>query len=547
MTSPVIDAGDDLPLTLPALWRKRVQQHGEQILLACDDVRLAYAEADRRSGILARGLLAAGVCKGAHVGLLYPNGAEFLIGMLAAARIGAVVLPFSTLSKPDELRWLLANSDTGYLLAAAEFRSHRYADALTAALPELDLSKAPPLRGATAPWLRRAWFDGPVPERSHPGWSMGDLEALAGEIEETYLEAIEARVTPADRLAIIHTSGSTSNPKGVIHTHGAMIRHLGNICELRSYRSDDVLYSTAPWFWIAGFGFSLLGPIVAGARTVCSNATEPGNILDLLERERPTITTGYGAPLARLATDPSFETRDLSSIRRGTLYPIMAPELRPRDPELRHNIYAMTEFGGTLALGDNENDLPERYRGSFGRVVPGYETRIVDPESGEPCGTGEIGELWVRGPFLMEGYYGRPRSQTFEPEGWFRTGDLGRFDEDGFFYLKDRLGNMIKTSGANVSPREIEGVLGALTGGLQCHVFGLSDPQRGQIVAAVVVTEREDAIDEDRLKRELAEKLSSYKVPRRIFRIRSIEVPQFGSGKVDMRGLAALVRERWQK
>ena len=546
MTSPVIDAGDDLPLTLPRLWRKQARKYGERILLACDDVRLSYAEADRRSATLARGLLAAGVCKGSHVGLLYPNGADFLIGMLAAARIGAVVLPLSTLSTADELRWLLANSDTGFLLAASEFRSHRYAEVLGAALPELDLSKPPPLRAATAPWLRRIWFSGASPGGRHAGWSMSALESLAAEIDAACLEAVEDRVSPADRLAIIHTSGSTSHPKGVIHTHGAMIRHLDNICALRSYRADDVLYSTAPWFWIAGFGFSLLGPIVAGARTVCSNATEPGRILDLIERERPTITTGYGTPLARLAADPSFEKRDLSSIRRGTLYPIMAPEARPRDPELRHNIYAMTEFGGTLSLGDTEKDLPERYRGSFGRVVPGYETKIIDPETGEQRGAGEIGELWVRGPFLMEGYYGKPRSQTFEPDGWFRTGDLGLFDAEGFFYLKDRLGNMIKTSGANVSPREVEGVLGKLIGGQTCYVFGLPDPQRGQVVAAVVVAEHDGDVDEDDLRRRLAEKLSSYKVPRRIFRFPNADVPLLGSGKIDMRRLAALARQRWQ-
>ena len=133
MTSSVIDAGDDLPLTLPALWHRQSRKHADRLLLACDDTRITYAEAEQRSRRLARGLLALGAIKGSHIALLYPNGPEFIIGMLAAARIGAVVLPLSTLSTAEELRWLLTHSDTAFLLAATEFRSHRYCELLQAA------------------------------------------------------------------------------------------------------------------------------------------------------------------------------------------------------------------------------------------------------------------------------------------------------------------------------------------------------------------------------------------------------------------------------
>ena len=123
MISTVIDAGDGLPLTLPAVWRRQASRQADRILLACDDTRLSYAEADARSRRLARGLLAAGATKGSHVALLHPFGPDFIVGMLAAARIGAVVVPLSTLSTADELRWLLTHADAGFLLAASEFRS----------------------------------------------------------------------------------------------------------------------------------------------------------------------------------------------------------------------------------------------------------------------------------------------------------------------------------------------------------------------------------------------------------------------------------------
>ena len=544
MTAAIIDAGDGLPLTIPALVRQRAREQGDRVLLVCDRERLTYAEADERSRLLARGLLAAGAAKGSHVALLYPNGPDFIVGALAAARIGAVVLPFSTLSTADELRWLLAHSDTLFLLAAQEYRSHRYAEALRAALPELDYARPQLLTSVTAPWLRRIWFSGPLPAGWDPGWSITALVESAKQVGEDYFHAVEDRVSPADRFVIIHTSGSTSTPKGVVHIQGAAMRYLDNLNRIRHYGPEDVVFSLSPWFWTAGFYYALFSVIVAGARLVTSNSSDAAETLDLLERERPNIGNGWAAVTERLAADPSFPRRDLSFLRRGTLYPIMRPELRPRDPDLRHGTYGQTEVGSTLTTSGDEGDLPERLRGAFGQVVPGYEVKIVDPDTGDECSTGQLGEAWVRGPFLMDGYYGKTRGQVFEPGGWFRTGDMGLLDAEGYFYFKNRRNDMIKTAGANVAPREVEAVLRELTGGLPCYVVGVPDAQRGQLVAAVVVAERPDEVDEASLSERLSARLSSYKVPRRILRLAQAEMPVMPTGKVNVRALAALVRDR---
>jgi len=546
MTSTVIDAGDGLPLTLPRLWRRQVQAHADRILFVCDESRLSYAEADVRSRRLARGLLAAGASKGSHIALLYPSGPDFVVAMLAAARIGAVVLPLSTLSTADELRWLLAHCDAEYLFAATEFRSRRYDELLCAAIPELDFSRPPLVRSLTAPWLKRVWFSGVRVGDRHEAWSVEALEEMATSIDDDFLDAIEARVSPADRFVIIHTSGSTANPKGVIHTHGALIRHIDNGNRIRQYTPDDVLFSTAPLFWVAGFAFAFLGTIVGGLKLLCSNAVAPGDVLDFLERERPTITNGYASTIAKLVADPSFAKRDLSSIRRGTLYPILAPDVRPRDPELRHNIYGMTEAGGALTMSADESDLPERMRGSCGKFLPGFEAKIVDPETLRERARGHVGELWVRGPFLMEGYYGKARSQVFEPDGWWRTGDLGVIDAEGYFYVKGRLGELIKTSGANVSPREVEAALRDLIGSMECFVVGVPDAQRGQAVVAIIVADDDREFDEAALKQRLAARLSRYKVPRRILRIARSDLPFQSSGKLDTRRLSALAQQRLQ-
>jgi len=545
MGSSVIDAGDDLPLSVPALLRRQSRLYGDRTLVVCDNERLTYAQADARSRLIARGMLAAGAGKGSIVALLLPNGADFVVCALAASRIGAVVAPLSTLSTGEELRWLLANSDTAFLFAAPGYRSRSYAETVREALPDLDFSRPPPLASAHAPWLRRVWFTGTAPEGVHPGWSITSLEAMAHAVDDSFLEAIEARVTPADRFFIIHTSGSTSKPKGVVHSQGAMLRYCDNLNRLRKYGADVVLYSPSPWFWVAGLGYALFSIIVAGGRLVVSNAAAASDILDLMEREKPDAANGWPAAAERLAADPSFAGRDMSFIRRGNLYAIMAPDIKPRDPELRHQVYGMTEAGGTFTHFLHENDAPEHQRGAFGPLVPGYEGKIVDPETGATLEPNETGELWVRGTFLMEGYYGKHRSEVFEPDGWFRTGDLGRFDADGLFYFKGRRGDMIKTAGANVAPREVEAVMRDLVGPLTpCVVMGVPDRKRGQRVVAVVVAEDGADVDEQSLKQKLSSKLSSYKVPRHILRIAPAELPMLSSGKINMRALVELVRGR---
>ena len=187
-------------------------------------------------------------------------------------------------------------------------------------------------------------------------------------------------VDGCDPLAIVYTSGSTSTPKGAVHTHAALLGHQQNLNKIRGLTANDKLFCNSPFFWIGGFAFGLLATLVAGSTLVCSNATDPGATLDLLEAEKPTITNGFSAGIAHLPDHPSFARRDLSSMRRGNLYPIMAPDARPADPELRHNMLGMTEAGSIVLISDDESDQPEERRGSFGKPAPGFETMIMRPE-----------------------------------------------------------------------------------------------------------------------------------------------------------------------
>ncbi|HZN84833.1 MAG TPA: class I adenylate-forming enzyme family protein [Mycobacterium sp.] len=483
-------------LTVGEVLRRQARAGGEHTLLVCDAERLSYAEADFRSAQLARGLIDLGAGKGTHVGVLFPNGAAWIIAMLAAARIGAVVVPFSTFATVPELATQLADSDTEILLATASFRSHDYRQRL-AGIKE------------AAPLLRHVLID------SAPG----------NTADATLLEAMEHDVDESDPLAIVYTSGSTSTPKGVVHTHASLLGHQKALNEIRGLTADDKLFCNSPFFWIGGIAFAVLATLLAGSTLVCSNATDAGETLDLLESEKPTMTNGFVAGIAQLAHHPSLPQRDLSSLRRGNLYPIMAPEVRPADPELRHTMLGMTEAGSVITISDDESDQPEHRRGSFGRPAPGFETRILD------------GELCIRGPFVMQRYYKRSREECFDADGWFHTGDLVRTDADGFVYFLGRRGAMIKTAGANVAPAEVERAIAKVTGGTVAHVLGLPDPERGQVVAAIVALEDGADFDEAAVRERLKAELSVYKIPKRFAAVPRSEIPVLSSGKIDLTAL----------
>ncbi len=519
-----------IPTTVSRALRARVAERPDADYVVCDDARLTYADAERRSRGLARGLLAAGAGRGSRIGLLYPTGLDFVVAWLATARVGAIAVPISTFSTPIELRDLLARADVDLLIGVPAYRGNDYVAGLHDALGE-DVMRVP---SPTVPFLRHVWLEE----------GFGTLEALAAGVPDAVLDAAEDDVTPDDRMVIVHTSGSTSAPKGVLHQHGSLLGHLESLNRLRGLDPGVRLFSNSPMFWVGGLAYNIVGVLVAGATLLCSASLDPAETLDFIERERPELTNGFVASIAALVAHPSFPTRDFSSIRGGNLHPLLPDAIRPADPELRHNMLGTTETGSVCLMDPDETDQPEARRGSFGRPVPGLDARVVDPDALEDVAPGVVGELWFRGPSLMEGYYGRERAEVFTADGWYRTGDLFRVDDDGYFYFLGRRGDMIKTAGANVSPREVEAALREVTGGLGALVLGLPDAERGQVVGAVVLAEPDDAPDLEQVRQDLRARLSAYKVPRRFLVLGPDELPMLSTGKPDQRGIMERFDER---
>lgn len=530
--------------TMATLLRALAERHGARELLAHPAGRLGFAETEARSARLARALLGAGVGKGSHVGLLMPNRPEWALAFFAATRIGAVAVPINTFFRTRELAWVLRHADVQVLLTAARFQGHDYLARLQEAAPGLECQEPGRLHVPGLPFLRAVFaWDG-----EGRAWA-GDAAALAegrdipAGLDDGFLHAAEAQVAPADPAAILYSSGSTADPKGAVHSHAGLLGQARRLAGLRDLGAEDRAWSPMPFFWVGGLVYALLTQMTAGACTLCEDVFEPGATLAFLEHERATLAVGWPHFGKALAEHPSRPSRDLSALRAGNLPGLLPPELAPSDPALRANALGMTETCGPHTWG-GEGRLPEAERGTFGRPVPGAEHKVVDPETGQRLPPGKPGEICVRGAGLMLGLHKVERDATFDAEGFYHTGDGGYFDAAGLLHFSGRLGEMIKTGGANVTPSEVEGALTAWPEVKAAFVVGLPDAERGQSVAAAVVLEPGAHITAEALRARLRGELAAYKVPRHLLVAPLDALPFTDSGKIDKRRLAQLLAGR---
>ena len=372
--------------------------------------------------------------------------------------------------------------------------------------------EAPPTGGGARPWVTDA------PDI----WALDDEPAIG----DALLARVEAEVTPADPVVIVSTSGATAEPKAVVHTHGAQVRHARTMAQLYELTDIDRTFTNMPFFWVGGLTVVVLSHLHVGATVITIERMDATEMLDLIERARPTRLLGWTL-YERLSADPTFESRDLSSI----------VEMRPPElasPGLRHNSLGMTETGGPHAAASrtsNATDLPEHLRGSFGPPVPGVQHKIVDPDSGEELADGVEGEICVRGDTLMEGLYKKERRRAFDEDGWYHTGDKGHL-RDGFLFFTGRLTEMIKTSGANVAPREVELAIESRPGVQAAFVVGLPDAERGELVGCIVCPEPGHELDPASLSDQLRDELASYKIPRKMMVVPYDDMPWLPTGKM---------------
>jgi acyl-CoA synthetase (AMP-forming)/AMP-acid ligase II len=510
--------------TMPVVVRRAAKEFGDDDFIVLKDRRISFRQAEVASRHLAKQLLAAGAGKGTRLGIHLPTGPEWAVAWIAAARIGALAMPFSTVYRPAELRGALRMGDVSLLLATTTLLGKDHVAYLEEAIPGLAEHDGSDLRLEALPYLRSIRFlGGPLPVWAEPfAISDQDPAAQVSGIGEGLLEAVESEVRPADLLTAVFTSGTTATPKAVLHTHGGILRKSSPVANagLGATFPGRVL-TYMPFFWVGGMQ-NVVGALQSGAAVLAQERLDPVQALALAEREKATSVNGNANTLRSAASASGRSFGDLKSIKPF-----------PRRPW----------EGGPSSRGDTP--IPLGMTETFGiwAAVDGFEMRVLDTETGEILPEGQEGEFMVRGYGLMQGIYKREREDTFTPDGFYRTGDRG-YLEDGLVYFQGRMTEMIKTKGANVAPLEVEAVLNSYPEVHMALVVGLPHEVFGQEVAAAIVAADGHAIDLEAVLARARKELSPYKVPTYAEVVGPDELIWTSTSKVDKRAMSELLARR---
>ena len=482
--------------------------------LAFGDRRWTWAELDQRVQRAAGALRGAGVGPGDRFAFLDKNHPACLELTLAASLLGAAHAVLNFRLSPDELAYVLDDSQAEVIVVGAEFT-----DTLAA------------LRGRL-PRVRTVVVLG------------GDEDEY-----EAFLTAAEPLTDvnaagPDDCFLQLYTSGTTGWPKGAMLTQRSMAAHNAAVAEAYAMDEGTVNVVAMPLFHVGGTSWAL-GSMTAGAKTVVVREMVPAAVLDLIEARAATHAFFVPAVIQMLIADPERASKALGSLKvlgyggSPMPAPLMERALEVLPTPL-YSVYGMTEMSGVFCvLGPDEHRDPDRthLRASAGRPLPSSVVRVVDPATGEDVPAGQVGEFWVRSDQVMAGYWNKPdaTADTLTPDGWLRTGDAGRVDADGYLFLEDRVKDMIISGGENIYPAEVERVLVEHPDVAEVAVIGVPHDKWGETVRAVVVPTAGATVDPQALIAYCRERLAHYKCPTSVEVIDAL--PRNPTGKVLKREL----------
>jgi fatty-acyl-CoA synthase len=500
--------------------------HRDRLAVADDRETLSFAALDAAADRWAVHLARAGVSPGQHVALLAANSPAWLATAFAVWRLGATLVPISTFVTPRELWEILAHADADVLVAQPRLRGHDYLE-MVERLPAL-----PRLRNVIA-------IDGRARQsRGRSGAVAEESRVIAAR------DAVRPTGSPESIACILYTSGTTGRPKGVQLSHRAILATVQPTAERSGLGRDDALLSTLPLFWVAGLVIRALPTLAAGCALIFVETFTPEAAIAALRRRRTTALHLRPPQVGQLLAHPDFTPDLLAAVRRGNGRTEWFGDALPAEARFITG-YGMTEMAGYVTALHWDDSAEER-RSGFGRPLPGVEIRIVT-DDGEPCTAGDTGAIGVRGPGLFSGYYREPADMGLDAGGWFVTGDLGNLDREGRLHFIGRTKDLLRVKGINVSPLEVEQVLGTHANVEAVYVVGLPPDGLDQRLVALVVP-RDTGASPAGVRHELQalalEALSSYKRPDDIVLIDRHEVLLGGTSKPQRAALATLAARR---
>lgn len=510
------------------VFEAQVREGPERVFLVHGDRRLTYRQVDAQARALAAALHQLGIEKGDRIALTLPNWPEFVISAMAAARLGAAIVPLNPRYTVPELKYMLRHSE-----AAAVVCAERFGDVDFLELFESLLISLPDLQYLVTVGEQDLWYDDRI-------YQFEDLVSAGAS-----RPLPEVSVDPAEEpFAILYTSGTMGKPKGVSLTHTNLLLPAAETADTAGLGPDDIVYGVTTVFHVFGLGPGILGTMMAGASLVLHEQFDPREALELIERFGVTVHYGVPTVFVTELREPARETRDLSSLRLGVVAgaPISEDLVRRIRMELCPTLliaYSLTETASTVSI-TRPSDTEEKQVYTVGRPIQGTEVRVLDLD-GTVLPEESLGEIAVRGPGVMRGYYRQPgeTAQAIDPDGFFLTGDLGIVDDEGYVHIVGRRKELIIRGGFNVYPREVEDRIYAHPAIQDVAVVGLPHEVLGEVVCACIVPVEGAIVTGAEVKEWCRGALADYKVPDLVRFLDAF--PLTGSGKVRRIELARMI------
>lgn len=510
-----------------------VQAMSEQPAMYYFDRAISYGVLDRTSSALAFAFKTRGIGHGDRIALFLQNIPQFLIGMYAAWKVGAIVVPCNPMFKQHELEFHLNDSGARGLICLESLFEAIVRDVIDntkveiiITTSELDYANQDPvpklLRSS-----RKRWFDETL-----------DMLELLTQYDGKNVEVTS--LTPQDIAVLTYTSGTTGQPKGAMNTHANIVFNATCYQQWMQLDNNDVVIGVAPFFHITGLIAHLAVAALAGLPIIMFYRFDQAEMLRLTEKWHGSFTVAAITVYIALMNHPDIRTRNLSSFKKAysggaPVSPTIVENFETITHTYIHNIYGLTETTSpshAVPLGVRAPVDPVSGALSVGVPIPNTICRVIDVANGQDLPPGTIGELITRGPEIVAGYWKKPEETAHAiRDGYFYTGDVAKMDEEGWFYLVDRKKDMIIASGFKVWPREVEDVLYQHPAVREAGVVGAPDPYRGETVIAYVSLKSglEDNVTPEELIDFCKQRLANYKYPRQIEILE--ELPKTPSGK----------------
>jgi fatty-acyl-CoA synthase len=514
-------------------WAAETPDH-EYIVYSDRNLRFTWAAFNQRVDNMAKGLLAIGVTKGAHVGIWAQNVPDWLTFLYACAKIGAVAVTVNTSYKSHELAFVVENSDMHTLCLTDGIPGNDYIDTINTLVPELKTTQRGKLVSSRFPHLKNVVYIGQ--EKYRGMYNTAEILLLGSNKYDNELIAAKNTITCHDVVNMQYTSGTTGFPKGVMLSHHNIANNGYLTGEHMKFTRQDKLCVCVPLFHCFGVVLATMNCLTHGSTQVMVERFDPLITLASIHKERCTAV--YGVPTMFIAelNHPMFDMFDMSSLRTGIMAGALCPvELMRKVSEKMFmtitSVYGLTE----TSPGMTQTRLGDTFETRCTTVGSDYEfteVAVIDPLTGEQCPDGVQGEMCCRGYNVMKGYYKNPQAtaEIIDKNGFLHSGDLGVKDPDGNYRITGRIKDMIIRGGENISPREIEEFLYHMPGVKDAQVVAIASPRYGEDVGVFIIPHDGADLCVEDVHDFCKDKIARYKIPRYVFFVN--EYPLTGSGKI---------------